>query len=237
MPSEIDPRPRPLRLTTMTSLLGLALALSGCDKAEQESPPAKVPANASRQAAPAEAAAAASDEPAALQTLFHDSLHDIEMPDPGQVRIEYAGKVHIVDLPKRPGCPVGPEAPDHGDFTAHSLQVHFTWTDHEGRELETVLQRGITFNEETMWPSTGHEYEHIHITYRIGGENKIDRYQMRRATPADEARLASGEAELPGIRIHSQGHQATFIGRVAPNPSRREEPLFDGELRIAIHCQ
>ncbi len=200
----------------------IALGIVGCgDSANGHNPDGRAGANA---------------EPA---TLFSESLHDLPMPGPGRAWVEFQGEAHEVEL--SPFCTAITEpSPDHPwepqMFTASSNYVPF------GGEMATLNVQRLIHPDES-WGVAGHEQEIVGLTMQDGFYN----YSMYRLTPGDPAmisrplhapaRTAGTDDSVPGIRVHADGRQATFVGVLGQGSMIEEldDPAFE-EIRIAIHC-
>lgn len=175
-------------------------------------------------------------------SLFSDAVHELPMPEPGRARIEFKGQV--LEAGMFSDCSAGPELPpDAQAWEPHSFGARPNFQMAEG-SASLQFQRLIHPNEEN-WATAAHEQEIVALTMPNGSD--MYTYTLHRLTPNDQAmvarpmdqpaRTAGPEDSVPGIRIHPDGHQATFIGLLGQTSMLEElaEPKLE-EIRIAIHC-
>ena len=188
--------------------------------------------------------AAQSNTPQAAQpfSLFSDSVHDLAMPAPGRARLEFRGQ--ILEAAMFSDCSASLEPPTADQtWEAHGFAA---WPRFEMEQGSASLQfqRSILPHEES-WSAAAHEQEVITLTLPEGDE--MWTYTLHRLTPSDPAMIArpmdqppqraGADDLLPGIRVHPDGHQAMFIGRLGQTSMLEtlSDPRME-EVRIAVHC-
>lgn len=209
-------------------VLAMVLAVIGCDAG-----------SSSGETSAASADRRANVEPA---SLFSEFLHEVSMPAAGHARLEFRGQVFEAAL--FADCTASRELPDD----APAWEAHFFAASPRfqmaGGNAILSFQRQIHPQEET-WASAAHEQEIVTLTMPDGAG--MYTYGMHRATPGAPAMIAipmdqpareagPGDA-VPGIRVHSDGHQATFVGQLGHiSMTGISSDSQSEEARIAIHC-
>ena len=202
-----------------------SVSLFGCDAANEDT------------AAPSDARAAAGPS-----SLFSDTLHDIPMPAPGRARLEFQGQTLEAAMFSDCSAKLEPPPADQS-WEPHAFSA---WPDFEMDQGHASLQllRAVHLHED-IWTSAAHEQEVISLTLPQGGE--MWTYTLHRLTPSESAMIArpmdkpaqraTADDSVPGIRVHPEGHQATFVGRLGQTSMLEtlSDPEFE-EVRIAIHC-
>ena len=210
---------------TLRFLAVLATAsLIGCGAADDNAP------------SPTRSAAA---EPS---SLFSDTLHDIHMPGPGMALLEFQGQT--LEARMHHDCSASQTPPPADQpWEPHTFSASPAFRMAQG-EASLDFVRLVHLQEE-IWTSAAHEMEVISLT--LHQDSEMWTYTLHRPTPAEPAmiavpmdqpaRPARANESLPGIRVHPDGHQATFVGQLGQISMLEElsEPGVE-DVRIAIHC-
>ncbi|TVQ40027.1 MAG: hypothetical protein EA370_04240 [Wenzhouxiangella sp.] len=232
-----------IRLFSITTLFGvLTLALTACGGSADP--------DEDRTSTTELEQAWQEDPNAPMVSLFSDQLHNINIPQPGQAWIRVYGSNHTVPLMADCSTPAEPPPADQ-ERAQHRFQVNLSWTLDDGSRIDLGLLRAIALDEALLWRQQGHETESVSLRLRSAGarpETKDRRhYNMRRNRPGsqpmisrshDQAPQPAGQGdEIPGIRVHPDGHKATFVGRLGLSAPIEDSAFGEfEEIRIAIHC-
>lgn len=173
-------------------------------------------------------------------SLFSEQLHALPMPGPGRARIEFKGQV--IEAALFSDCSVV-DLSDLEDWEPHAFTAWITVPMADG-EADLKLHRLVHPKPEN-WATAAHEHELLLLTM----PNRTDLYSANlvRLKPGDgvmiarpmdkPARPAGPEDSLPGIRVHPDGHQATFLGLLGQGSMIEDVPDPDWqEIAISIHC-
>jgi len=205
------------RRGALAALLAAALALTTCVHAE--------------------------DDPA-WSELVQEPLHDLPLPAPGEIWIEFDGEV-IYEGETHGTCgfdATPTEWLDYRNFVASA-----NWLSADGQARFVTLERGIS-GEPMTWrrSGTGHEADLVRYMYRSDDElwraRELDfRDTLRsfashfRVDPGGEVIREWGEAAFPFIRVAEDGLRATAVATLEARFDDDPDSL-EGLMRIAVHC-
>lgn len=233
--------PRPLLALIKSLLLVVFLqAMVGCQSADSE------PQGTQNNRTPDPEISEAEPE---LSTVVSESLHDVPLPASGFARVEAFGMQQEFAIND---CSMDTELPSpHENWGIHAFDATINGElEDGGRMVLSVIRR--VYLDESIWRASGHENEVVglQIFSGIGRDETIESfvYRMKRMRPGAPPRAAwsnwdqvrEADIEPPLIRVHPNGHSATFVGRLGKSPTDRpgddHVPRFE-DVIVAINCR
>jgi hypothetical protein len=216
-------------------LLMLISMISACGPDDGPSGPETGKPIESGQPTPATEQAVSEASPSS--EFLADSLHPIEMADPGRFRLEVADEIHEGDLGSCGWSLRTAEGHNQDRFAAAA-----NWRSDDGRTMQLDLWRFVMHDEFFWNASHGHESERVQVRLRNDGGSVVDvqdsavsEMRMTRTKPGASPRWRWGAGEPPAIRVSADGLQATAAGELHGSESDHGSPLI-GSFTLAVHC-
>lgn len=184
------------------------------------------------------------EDAAAWSELVQEPLHDLPMPEPGEMWIEFGGEV-IYQGETYGEC--GFDATPTEWLVYRNFVASASWLTEQEHARFVTLERGIS-GEAMTWrrSGTGHEADLVRFMYRTDDEMWRARdldfrdtlrsfASMFRVDPGGEVIREWGEAEFPFIRVAADGLRATAVATLEARFDDDAASL-EGLMRIAVHC-
>ncbi len=215
--------------------------LVGCGTDDVDAPEGVPSPPAPHETASETAPPAAEDDPS-LSEFFSAELHEVDVPSPGQLRLEVAGEVHEVEL--------GVCWTSDGDVEERH-ESETTWETDDGRHFHLVTRRLVRSDEFFWGRPQGYEVDQVLIRAHDGdGHFELqDRYgasglQVWRDGPGDAPVLGQGTGDLPALRIvqddGAESFRVSAVGELGElddyEPNEYGSPVT-GPFTLAMHCE